>query len=402
MLLYFQVVTENPEVLGVQNADFATICNRIPADRLIPVGDELTRRQNDETNCSSSELHDSVMESDEVNVKTEINDTKSLFDVGHETIGHDGGEISGLQVTDISHCSYESTNHDLMSICLKGDTDRKLHDYGLRPRPLGGQTDIARRRQTRNNPNSRHRETFELARRKRKVSAAKKLFKCDECHRFCRSPSELAQHKHTHSGDKPYVCETCNKAFSRPFTLQKHQQTHAARPAHECDICHQTFGYAGRLSIHKRIHRDVKPQICDVCNEVFIGAENLSSHKRTHSGKPPAYACEICNRRFSRPSHVATHKRFHSEDKRYVCGVCNIAFGQLHNLEEHKRIHSTEKGYKCYMCDTVFNDVGDLIVHRLVHSVDRQLVCDICNMAFYDARKLSRHKRCHTSADQFT
>lgn len=52
---------------------------------------------------------------------------------------------------------------------------------------------------------------------------------CAFCQKAFNTPSNLAIHMRTHTGDKPYVCEVCQKSFSQSCNLVNHMRVHTGK-----------------------------------------------------------------------------------------------------------------------------------------------------------------------------
>lgn len=49
---------------------------------------------------------------------------------------------------------------------------------------------------------------------------------CSVCEKDFATPSSLAVHVRTHSGDKPFACTVCTKKFIDKGSLKKHSKMH--------------------------------------------------------------------------------------------------------------------------------------------------------------------------------
>lgn len=52
---------------------------------------------------------------------------------------------------------------------------------------------------------------------------------CTFCQKAFNTPSNLAIHMRTHTGDKPYICEVCQKSFSQSCNLVNHMRVHTGK-----------------------------------------------------------------------------------------------------------------------------------------------------------------------------
>ena len=79
-----------------------------------------------------------------------------------------------------------------------------------------------------------------------------------------------------------HECDVCEKVFRYPSKLAEHRRTHTKEKPYECDVCEKSFTQAGTLKTHMRIHTNEKPYECEVCEERFTTSGNLQRHVRTH------------------------------------------------------------------------------------------------------------------------
>ncbi|TFK44446.1 transcription factor iiia [Crucibulum laeve] len=158
----------------------------------------------------------------------------------------------------------------------------------------------------------------------------KKRYLCTHagCDKAYTKPSRLAEHKRSHTGQRPFVCESCSKSYLRETHLHAHARTHlpeSARPF-VCDKldCTKRFWTSQHLRNHMDWHNGAKPFTCveEGCNEAFAKHHQLRAHIcSTHA--PPGtkpYPCkhEGCTKSFATNQHLRAHVKIH-DDKRYTC-----------------------------------------------------------------------------------
>ena len=83
--------------------------------------------------------------------------------------------------------------------------------------------------------------TFKEINNTRKHTSSKIQYFCHFCDKKCSSPSHLAIHTRTHTGEKPYKCEICGKHFSSPSNLKAHLFIHSGKKPYKCKQCTQRF-----------------------------------------------------------------------------------------------------------------------------------------------------------------
>lgn len=90
---------------------------------------------------------------------------------------------------------------------------------------------------------------------------------CDICGKKYCTPKDLAEHKNTHTGEKPYVCDICGKSFTSRSSHWLHQRKHTSEKDHKCAICGKEFFSACFLRTHERVHTGEKPYVCEICGK---------------------------------------------------------------------------------------------------------------------------------------
>ena len=111
-------------------------------------------------------------------------------------------------------------------------------------------------------------------------------YPCTMCVKSFLSPSKLAIHMLTHTGEKLHKCAQCNKSFSQAAHLKTHLLAHTGVKLHQCAQCDKPFSRAGHLKTHMLTHSGVHLYKCEQCNKAFIWTLN-DSHAYPQWGKTP-------------------------------------------------------------------------------------------------------------------
>ena len=138
------------------------------------------------------------------------------------------------------------------------------------------------------------------------------------------------------------VCQPCDEAGAAPSPKRPKRD-------HACHFpgCTAAFARSSTLANHKRTHTGEKPYGCDFpgCTEAFARLSTLANHKRTHTGEKP-YACDFpgCTKEFATWSILANHKRTHTGEKPYACDIpgCTETFAQSGTLVKHSMRRHTD------------------------------------------------------------
>lgn len=141
-----------------------------------------------------------------------------------------------------------------------------------------------------------------------------KRLACEVCRKEFATPSHLARHVRTHSGEKPFQCEICSKAFTQQSTLKRHSRKHSGEKPFTCDACGKQFGRRDNLNVHIRVHQEEKPFACDLCMKSFTTSGYMLDHiQRAHTGSKN-HGCTICGHRFFTGRELSSHSRVHNQD----------------------------------------------------------------------------------------
>ena len=111
-------------------------------------------------------------------------------------------------------------------------------------------------------------------------------YQCTECGKCCRSNTDLAIHRRSHSGEKPFECSVCGNRFSRARDLVVHSRIHSgkiqcnsnSKRLYQCRYCLMLFETYVHLNCHVCIHTGAKPYSCRHCSECFTEPDQLKTH----------------------------------------------------------------------------------------------------------------------------
>ncbi|XP_043233155.1 zinc finger protein 287-like isoform X11 [Amphibalanus amphitrite] len=135
-------------------------------------------------------------------------------------------------------------------------------------------------------------------------------FKCEWCKYSTENSDHMANHRRTHTGERPYRCDICDKTFAIKGNLTKHRRIHTGERPYRCDLCGKSFATQGTLTAHRRTHTGERPYLCDMCGKSFSAPLNLARHRQRHLTEDSSYRCDKCGMMFSRPNGLVMHRRF--------------------------------------------------------------------------------------------
>ncbi|XP_044266995.1 gastrula zinc finger protein XlCGF8.2DB-like [Tribolium madens] len=203
--------------------------------------------------------------------------------------------------------------------------------------------------------------------KKKKDGSDPRPYKCTECSKTWKTPTELKNHMSAHSKERPFICEICGQAYKRQQALTIHVGMHKGINPFTCVYCNKSFTQKGALMRHTPIHTGELPFQCDLCGKRFVHHTSFNMHKISHTGQK-SYKCDVCGYLLMSASHLKRHMRVHTGEKKFSCGTCGKKFAEKYNLAVHEKLHlgvSKKKKYQCQICDSVYNGQMKLEEHLL-------------------------------------
>ncbi|XP_037110850.1 zinc finger protein 827 isoform X1 [Syngnathus acus] len=135
-----------------------------------------------------------------------------------------------------------------------------------------------------------------------------RMFECDVCHKFLKTPEQLLEHKKCHSVPTGGLkCPFCIYSSGRPAAMECHLKTHL-QTEHRCRICQGLWPDRLSLEAHARAHRLGNHYRCERCGYLSKTANKLIEHVRVHTGERP-FHCDRCPYRCKRKDNLNLHKR---------------------------------------------------------------------------------------------
>ncbi|UYV65581.1 hypothetical protein LAZ67_3004773 [Cordylochernes scorpioides] len=136
----------------------------------------------------------------------------------------------------------------------------------------------------------------------------------------------------------------CNFRSHRKFNVAQHKITHTEEKPFTCDHCNYRSAHKTHLRVHMRKHTNSKPYICDQCGFKTSYCNSLKDHKR-NKHTDPALKCKLCKY----VAYGEVDLRNHTCDESLCCGECGYRTQSRSHLIRHQEVHNTVP-YSCSLC----------------------------------------------------
>ncbi|XP_008825697.1 zinc finger protein 827 isoform X2 [Nannospalax galili] len=171
-----------------------------------------------------------------------------------------------------------------------------------------------------------------------------RMFECDVCHKFMKTPEQLLEHKKCHTVPTGGLkCPFCIYSTNRPAAMECHLKTHY-KMEYKCRICQAVKANQLELETHTREHRLGNHYKCDQCGYLSKTANKLIEHVRVHTGERP-FHCDQCGYSCKRKDNLNLHKKLkHAPRQTFSCGECLFKTTHPFVFSRHVKKHQSGDG----------------------------------------------------------
>uniref|UniRef100_A0A8C5A1X2 Zinc finger protein 827 n=1 Tax=Gadus morhua TaxID=8049 RepID=A0A8C5A1X2_GADMO len=166
-----------------------------------------------------------------------------------------------------------------------------------------------------------------------------RMFECDVCHKFLKTPEQLLEHKKCHTVPSGGLkCPLCIYSTSRPAAMECHLKIHC-KVEYRCRICQALWADQASLDAHVRAHRLGNHYRCERCGYLSKTANKLIEHVRVHTGERP-FHCDRCAYSCKRKDNLNLHKKLkHAPRQTFGCGECPFSTTHPFVFSRHLKKH---------------------------------------------------------------
>ncbi|XP_045062292.1 zinc finger protein 827 isoform X3 [Coregonus clupeaformis] len=166
-----------------------------------------------------------------------------------------------------------------------------------------------------------------------------RMFECDVCHKFLKTPEQLLEHKKCHTVPTGGLkCPVCIYSTNRPAAMECHLKTHY-KMEYKCRICQSVWRDQPALERHVREHRLGNHYKCEQCGYLSKTANKLIEHVRVHTGERP-FHCDRCGYSCKRKDNLNLHKKLkHAPRQTFGCTECPFTTTHPFIFSRHLKKH---------------------------------------------------------------
>ncbi|XP_028453192.1 zinc finger protein 827 isoform X1 [Perca flavescens] len=159
-----------------------------------------------------------------------------------------------------------------------------------------------------------------------------RMFECDVCHKFLKTPEQLLEHKKCHT--------VPSGGLNRPAAMECHLKTHC-KMEYRCRICQGLWPDQASLEAHMRGHRLGNHYKCEQCGYLSKTANKLIEHVRVHTGERP-FHCDRCSYSCKRKDNLNLHKKLkHAPRQTFGCQECPFTTTHPFVFSRHLKKHQS-------------------------------------------------------------
>ncbi|OXB75440.1 UNVERIFIED_CONTAM: hypothetical protein H355_003554, partial [Colinus virginianus] len=247
---------------------------------------------------------------------------------------------------------------------------------------------------------------------------SEKGFECVFCNFVCKTKNMFERHLQIHLITRMFECDVCHKFMKTPEQLLEHKKCHTVPTGglknvvtqSTCEsVTHCTAWPAkGRDGLNERVNpvaQNFKPRdfsfLCARCPFCIYSTNRpaaMECHLKTHYKME--YKCRICQTVKANQLELEMHIREHRLGNHYKCDQCGYLSKTANKLIEHVRVHTGERPFHCDQCSYSCKRKDNLNLHKkLKHAPRQTFSCDECLFKTTHPFVFSRHVKKHQNGD---